>query len=160
MRQAQAIATTSAAVLAALVTGGRFGPGPGRKRTAVWYARLDKPDFTPPGPAYGIAWTALGGLLIYSGSKLLMAKAQPGKYLAVTLWLANVVGIGLWPAVFFGRKNLPASVATAGGMTAVAAIAATTAIKIDRKAGIASLPLIGWLAFASVLDAEIWRENR
>ncbi len=159
MRQVEALTVSAGAVLAALVAGGRFGPGPGRPRTTAWYARLNKPDFTPPGPVYGIAWTALGGLLIYSGSRLLTAKAKPGKRTAIALWAANVVGIAVWPAIFFGRKDLPVSVASATGMTAVAAVAASAAAKVDRKAGLASLPLIGWLAFASVLDAEIWREN-
>ncbi|MDX5931850.1 TspO/MBR family protein [Acidiphilium acidophilum] len=160
MRQAEALSVSAGAVVAALVAGGRFGPGPGHPRTTAWYARLRKPDFTPPGLVYGIAWSALGGLLIYSGSRLLMAKPKPGKRTAVALWTANVVGIALWPAVFFGRKDLPGSVATAVGMSAVAAAAAAAAAKVDRKAGVASVPLIGWLAFASILDAEIWRRNR
>jgi benzodiazapine receptor len=159
MRQVTALVTSSAAVVAALAVGRQYGPGPGSPRTTAWYARLDKPGFTPPGPVYGIAWSALGALMIYSGSRLMTAKRQRGKRTAIGLWAAGVAGVGLWPAVFFGGKNLPASVATAGGMTAIAAVAAAAAAKIDRKAGIASLPLIGWLAFASVLDAEIWREN-
>ncbi|MCW8308645.1 tryptophan-rich sensory protein [Acidiphilium sp. PA] len=154
------MATSGLGVIAALAVGGRFGPGPKHKRTTAWYASLRKPGFTPPGPAYGLAWTVLGGLLIYSGTRLLSAPAQPGKREAIALWAANVVGIAVWPAVFFGRKNLPASVVTAGGMTGIAAVAAAAAARIDRNAGVASLPLIGWLAFASVLDGEIWRENR
>jgi tryptophan-rich sensory protein len=160
MRLTKAFATSGLGVLAALAIGGRFGPGPRHKRTAAWYASLRKPGFTPPGAAYGMAWTMLGGALIYAGSRLLAAPAQPGKREAIALWTANVVGIAVWPAVFFGRKNLQASVVTAGGMTGIAAVAAAAAARVDRNAGVASLPLVGWLVFASVLDGEIWRENR
>lgn len=159
MQQAKALAVSAGAVLAALLVGGQYGPGATHPRTTAWYARLKKSGFTPPPPAYGIAWSTLGGLLIFSGSRLLTARSAPGKRTAIALWAANIVGIALWPALFFGRKNIPGSVAAATAMTAVAALAAASAGKVDRQAGLASIPLIGWLAFASLLDEEIWRKN-
>lgn len=159
MRQANALAATSGAVLASLLVGGAYGPTPTRPRTIAWYARLNKPDFTPPGPAFGLAWTILGGLLVYSGTKILTRKKSPHRTRAIALWAANVTGIALWPALFFGRKDLPTSTIAAGGLTAIAALAAGAAAQVDRKAAAASLPLVAWLAFASVLDGEIWREN-
>lgn len=160
MRQATSLATAATAVFGALLIGGQYSPAPGHPRTAAWYAALRKPDFTPPGPVYGIAWTLLGGLMVYSGARLMAAKPNRRRTRALGLWSGTVAAIAVWPAIFFGRKNLPASVAAAGGMTALATAMAAAAGKIDRKAAAAAVPVIAWLAFASILDGEIWRVNR
>ncbi len=160
MRQATSLATAAVSVFSALLIGGHYSPAPNHPRTAAWYAALDKPDFTPPGPAFAIAWTLLGSLMTYSGARLMQAKPTPNRTRALTLWSGTVASFALWPAIFFGRKNLPASIIAATTMTALAAASTTATSRIDRKAAAASIPTIAWLAFASILNGEIWRENR
>lgn len=98
---AAAIATT--AVVVAHANGGSRAPTPSHPRTAAWYARLRKPSFTPPGPVFGIAWTALDGLLGYTGYRLLTARASNARTVSLGLWVLNVLGVGGYSWVMFGR---------------------------------------------------------
>jgi benzodiazapine receptor len=159
MQKTTSYVIAAAALTGALLIGGSYGPKPDHPKTRAWYKSLRKPSFTPPKPVYGVAWSALGALLVFSGSRLLTAPQSRTRTSALGLWVANVLGIALWPKLFFGRKNLPASVAAAGGMTLSAAGLAAASAKTDRLAGYATLPLIAWLGFATVLDEEIWRKN-
>jgi benzodiazapine receptor len=159
MRKATSYLIASGALAGALLLGGSHGPKPDRPRTRAWYKSLKKPDFTPPKPVYGIAWSGLGALLVFSGGRLMAASSSTSRTSALALWGANVAGIALWPKLFFGRKNIGASVVASGGMTLSAAGLAAASAKTDRLAGLATLPLIAWLGFATLLDEEIWRQN-
>ena len=53
MQKSTAAVVASVAAVGALLSGSRFNPSPAHPGTAAWYARLDKPDFTPPGPIFG-----------------------------------------------------------------------------------------------------------
>jgi benzodiazapine receptor len=159
MQKTTSYLIASAALGGALLVGGSYSPQPEHPRTRAWYESLRKPGFAPPRPVYGIAWGTLGALLVFSGARLLTAPSGRTRTRALGLWATNVVGIALWPKLFFGRKNLPASVAAAGGMTLSAVGLAAASAKTDRLAGIATLPLIAWLGFATLLDEEIWRKN-
>jgi len=61
------------------------------------------------------------------------------------------------PAPASGRTLLGFVALT--GLTAVAGSFATVARRVDRMAAALFLPYIGWLAFATVLNAEIVRRN-
>jgi benzodiazapine receptor len=62
MNKSNAALIAGSAVLAAAVLGARQGPQ--QPRTALWYARLRKPDYTPPGPVIGATWGVLETLLV------------------------------------------------------------------------------------------------
>lgn len=159
MNKAMALLTASGSLAGALLAGGSHRPSADHPRTKAWYASLQKPSFAPPKPAYGAVWGGLGLLLVFSGYRLLAAPPGRRRSRAVALWGATVSGIGLWPRLFFKRRNLPASLAASGAMTVSAMAAASAAARVDRAAGLASLPLIAWLGFATLLDEEIWRRN-
>ena len=81
-------------VSAAALIGRRTSPTSDHPRTQRWYQRLDKPGFTPPAPAYGIAWTGIQAALAYGGYKLLRAGSSTTRTTALALWTGNQVGIG------------------------------------------------------------------
>ena len=83
MRQTTAAAIAGSAVISAQLTGGRWNPSPAQPRTAAWYLALRKPSFTPPGPVFGLAWTALDGLLGYGGYRLLTAPPSSRRNIAL-----------------------------------------------------------------------------
>lgn len=159
MRKGSALVLTGAAAIGALLAGGRFNPGPKNPRTAAWYARLDKPDYTPPGPIFGIAWTMLDGLMWYSGYRLLSARASTAKRIALGAWVASVVGIPSYPYVFFGRRRVDEGLGVTASMLASSAGLVASAAKVDRPAALAAAPLVGWLLFATLLQEEVWRRN-
>ncbi len=158
MNKTASILLSIGAVSTAAVIGQRAGPQ--HPREAIWYARLDKPGFTPPGPVIGGAWTLLDLLLVVSGSRLLAAPPSRERSTALLFWSVNLAGIAGYPWVFFRRKELGASTAVVAGMLASARAAASTAGRVDRIAGLTAMPLVGWLAFAGLLSEELWRRNR
>ena len=160
MRTTSAALLAGSAVIAAQLSGRRYGPTPDHPRTAAWYAALRKPSFTPPGPVFAIAWTALDALLGYSGYRLLTARPSSSRTLALGAWGVNLLGIAGFSWVLFGRKRLDEALGVTAGMVVSSATAAVTAASVDRRAGWADLPLLGWVLFASVLQEEVWRRNR
>jgi tryptophan-rich sensory protein len=71
-----------------------------------------------------------------------------------------VLGVAGFPFVLFGRKRLDEALQVTAGMVATAAATSAAAATVDRRAAYASLPLLGWLMFAAVLQEEVWRRNR
>lgn len=152
-------ATSYGAVAVAQFVGGRRSPTPAHPRTAIWYARLRKPSFTPPGPVFGLAWTALDGLLGYGGYRLLIAPAGRSRTVALVGWGMNLLGIGGFSWVLFGRKRLDEATWVSASMIATSLGSCAASHRVDRRAALAGLPLAVWVVFATVLQEEIWRRN-
>lgn len=159
MRKSVALLLSAGAVVAAQACGGRFGPTPAHPRTALWYAALRKPSFTPPGPVFAVAWTALDALLGYAGYRLLVARPSPRRLLALSGWTMTLLGVAGFGWVLFGRRRLDEALGVTVGMVATSAAAIATAATVDRRAAVASAPLFGWLLFATLLQEEVWRRN-
>ncbi|MBV9654081.1 MAG: tryptophan-rich sensory protein [Acetobacteraceae bacterium] len=156
-RSAASVAAT--AVTAAQLIGAQWNPSPTHPRTALWYASLRKPSFTPPGPVFAIAWTVLDGLQAYAGYRLLKERPSAARSAALGAWALNLLGVAGFSWVLFGRKRLGEALGVTSGMVVTAATAAGTATLVDRRAGAASLPLLAWVTFAAVLQEEVWRRN-
>ena len=159
MNRTHAAFTTTAAVMTEQLVGAQWNPGPTQPRTAAWYAALRKPSYTPPGPVFGLAWTALDALLAYSGYRLLTAPASPRRTAALAAWSSNLLGIAGFSWVLFGRKRLGEALGVTAGMVVTASATAGTAALVDRKAAYADVPLLAWVAFAPLLQEEVWRRN-
>jgi translocator protein len=160
MEKVWATIVAPAAVAAAQAAGARYNPSPTHPRTAAWYGGLNKPSFTPPGPVFGIAWTLIDSALSYGGYRLLRARPSTARTGALALWALNVLGVGGYSWVMFGRKRLDEATGVTGAMLATSVGAVALASQVDRKAAWAILPLAGWVAFAFILQEEVWRRNR
>ncbi len=159
MQKATAALAATASVATAQLFGAQWNPSPTHPSTAAWYASLRKPSFTPPGPVFGIAWTALDTLLAYAGYRLLTAPASPKRQTALAAWSLNLLGIGGFSWVLFGRKRLDEALGVTAGMVITASATAGTAALVDRKAAYAAMPLLAWVTFAAILQEEVWRRN-
>lgn len=160
MRAGSALALTGAAVVGALLAGSRYSPAPSRPDDAAWYAGLNKPGFTPPRPVFGVVWTALDGLLWFTGYRLSQAPRSRVRGLALLAWGAIVLGIPAYPYVFFGRHRPDLGLGVTAGMLGASAGLVASAAKVDRAAAAATMPLVGWLLFATLLQEEVWRRNK
>lgn len=160
MRDALAALLTGTAIAAAASAGGEFGPTPAHPGTAAWYARLRKPNFTPPGPVFGIVWPLLDVLLWYGGYRLLRHPPGARRNLALGLWGATCLGVGAYSWVFFGRRSIRGAVGVTGAMVVTASGLTATAATLDRRAAGAIAPLALWVTFAFLLQEEVWRRNR
>ena len=160
MQKSAAAMVAVVAAVGALVGGSQFNPGPQHPRTAAWYARLDKPEFTPPGPVFGLAWTVLDGFLAYTGYRLLSRTPSGKRRAALVAWVLTLFGLPAFSWRFFGERRSDEALGVSATMLASAAGLAAASSRVDTKASIASIPLIGWLIFATILQEEVWRRNR
>ena len=160
MQKSTAAIVAGTAAVGALLSGARFNPSPEHPVTAAWYAGLDKPGFTPPGPVFGIAWTALDGLLAYTGYRLLTRPRSGARRLALGAWVVTLFGIPTFSWRFFGARQSDEALGVSASMLVSAAGLTAAATQVDQKATAASIPLIGWLIFATLLQEEVWRRNR
>lgn len=160
------VARPAAAVLAAsaffvpLVLSASTSPSALHPRVLIWYRSLRQPWFKPPDAAILIAWIAIEAGLASGAYRLLRAPLSPARTRALSLWAWNVVMIGAWSRLFFGRRNLPASTVAAVGMVVTGAAFVRQASQVDQTAARAGVPFVAWVGFATVLTAALWQLNR
>jgi benzodiazapine receptor len=131
----------------------------GRGSRDSWYRRLDKPDFTPPDEVFPVVWTALYALIAWSGWRVWNAAPSRDRSAALRLWLSQLAANAKWSRLFFGEHQLVGSLADAIALEGAIFSYINRASKVDRAAAAAFVPYAAWIAFATVLNAEIARRN-
>lgn len=123
-----------------------------------WYRRLHKPRWQPPGPVFGITWTALYALLAVAGARTLRRAGtrRRGWSRAFAVNLALNAG---WPWAFFRARRPSLAAAEAALLAVSTADLARRSGQVDRAAGLALLPYAAWTAFATALSTDIARRN-
>jgi benzodiazapine receptor len=124
-----------------------------------WYRDLRKPSFTPPDKVFPVAWTTLYALIAYSGWRVWSTAHSRERNAALRLWISQLAANAQWSKLFFGQRRPTLALADVFALegSIIAYIAA--AHKVDRAAAYAFLPYAAWVAFATVLNAEILRLN-
>jgi tryptophan-rich sensory protein len=130
-------------------------PAPG------WYRQLRKPAWSPPSWLFGPVWTVLYALmgvaawLVASGGG-----SRAGRGVALAAFGVQLALNAAWTPVFFGLRR--PGLALAEIVATLAGVAVTVALFLRQRtlAGVLLLPYLAWTAFATLLNAEIWRRNR
>ncbi len=157
LRRSVAFGALAIALVAAAAALGNIATFP---NLAPWYAQLAKPAFNPPNAIFGPVWTALYALMAFAFWRILrQPPSMPGRNWAVALFLAQLALNAAWSFLFFAARS-PA-LALFDILPQLALIVATVVAfwRIDRLAALCLSPLAAWVAFASVLNFEIWRLN-
>jgi tryptophan-rich sensory protein len=128
--------------------------------TRIWYALLRKPAFQPPDKVFPVVWSAIDGALALGAWRLARRPATPQRNRALGLLGTNVAMIAGWSRLFFGKRRLGGAAVGAGALAATAAAYVAAAKEVDRPAAAAGVPLVAWVAFATVLSTAIWKMNR
>ena len=152
-----------ARLLTSALTAAAAGLGSlGTRPDSAWYRSLDKPAWQPPGAAFPLVWTPLYGLIAWgTGRALARAEESPdggGRMLALTT--ADLAMNAGWCWVFFVRRSPAAGLGVIAGLDVVNIALLREAARHDRTAAAALAPYVGWTAFATALNAAIWRRNR
>lgn len=72
----------------------------------LWYLTLEKPPFTPPPSYFPIAWTILYIMMGISFFTIIMQPATKQKYVAVNLFLVQLILNLLWSYIFFELQSI------------------------------------------------------
>ena len=126
---------------------------------APWYASLAKPGFTPPGAVFGPAWTLLYTLMALAFWRILTRPDQPGRRLAIGLFLAQLAFNALWPFAFFVAHSPPLGLIDIVPQEILVAATMILFWRLDCFAGLCLLPLFLWVGYAGLINFAIWRLN-
>ena len=154
-----AAALAATAVVAPALASLRDSPSRSRS-TKIWYALLRKPRFNPPKAVFPVVWTLLDGALAIGAYRLARKPSTPERNRALGLFATNVAMIAGWSRLFFGRHDLGQAAAGSAAITAAATAYVAAARPVDKPAAASAVPLVAWVAFATVLSTTVWRMNR
>lgn len=137
------IAALAVALLGATITD--LGP---------WYQSLAKPDWTPPGPAFGIIWTVVFALTAMSGITA-WSKAPSGRAAdwVISLFALNAFLNILWSILFFRMQRPDWAMIE---LVVLWLSIATLIIYCGRFSRIAAMLLLPYLAWVSIAGALNW----
>ena len=125
-----------------------------------WYAGLAKPPFSPPNFIFGAVWAALYPLMAFAFWRILRLPGRtPGRGAATGVFLAQLAVNVLWSFLFFAARS--PSLGLIDIVPQWLLIVATIALfrPLDRLAAACLAPLALWVAFAGLINFEIWRLN-
>lgn len=124
---------------------------------AHWYPELAKPAWTPPGWLFGPVWTLLYPMVAVAGW---LAWREGRSRKGTLLYLLQLALNAAWPWVFFGERRIGAALLVSASLSlailgTVVAFWRTT----SRGAAVLLVPYLGWVVFATALNAAIWWMN-
>lgn len=120
------------------------------------FEALPKPDFAPPGWAFGVVWPILY-LLMGLASWRVWRTGDPRAARAL-LWYALQLGVNfLWPIFFFTLQWWLFAFWWIILLIVLVVITAVSFYQIDRAAAWLLSPYLIWLLYAAWLDFQIWQ---
>ena len=124
-----------------------------------WYQTLAKPSFNPPDWIFAPVWSTLFFMMAVAGWRVWRRDGLGGARAAMMLFALQLMLNMGWSIAFFGLRSIGAALAEI--LVLLLAIAATTVLlwQRDRVAGMLFLPYVGWVGFATVLNAALWQLN-
>ncbi|MDH4350872.1 MAG: tryptophan-rich sensory protein [Gemmatimonadota bacterium] len=126
-----------------------------------WYPSLVRPSFAPPSWVFGPVWTVLYLMMGLAAYLVWRHRAHEDRVrAALALFAGQLVLNGLWSVLFFGVRS--PGLALVEIVVLWVAIAATLRAfwQINVPAGALLLPYLGWVSFATALNAGFWFLNR
>jgi translocator protein len=122
-----------------------------------WFPHLVKPAFQPPDWLFAPVWVALYLLMAVAAWRVWRVREL--KSTPLLLYAIQLVLNFAWSFIFFGAHRLGLSL---GEIVLLLIFVIATAIafwRTDRLAGAMMLPYIGWVSFATLLNAAIFNLN-
>lgn len=125
-----------------------------------WYADLIKPAFNPPNWVFGPVWTTLYVLMAFAAWRVLrLPRGTQGRSRALILFFAQLGMNAAWSWMFFGAHSAVLGMVNIVPQLALVLLTAAAFHGLDKLASVSLAPLAAWVAFASILNFEIWRLN-
>jgi len=132
---------------------------PRDRRTRLWYELLEKPAYNPPQFVFPVVWTVLYSFIALSGWRTWVQEDSPQRSRALRLWLSQLATNANWTRLFFGKhqpKRALGDVLSLEGQIISYILAAR---EVDPAAAALFIPYATWVAFATILNAEVVRRN-
>jgi len=124
-----------------------------------WYVALAKPELTPPGWIFPVAWSVIYVLMGFALAMIVNARGARGRWPAVVLFAIGFALALVWMPLFFGAHKVGAALIVLAGMLLLG-VATTVAFgRIRSAAAWLMVPYLVWVSFAGVLTWQIGQLN-
>ncbi len=124
-----------------------------------WYMALQKPEITPPGWLFPVAWTTLYILMGFAVAMILHARGAKGRGLALGVFAVQFVLNLAWTPLFFGMHQVGAALLVIVAMLLLAIVTTLLFGRIRSLAAWLMVPYLVWISFAGVLTWRIGQLN-
>lgn len=122
-----------------------------------WYVALVKPELTPPGWVFPVAWSLLYVMTGLALALVLSARGSRLRGLGVALFVAQLACNLAWTPLFFGAHKVGAAFLLIVAILGLSVLTTVVFAQVRRVAAWLMVPYMVWLAFAGVLT---WRINQ
>lgn len=123
----------------------------------TWYPLLTKPFFSPPNWLFGPVWTLLYILMGIACYRIWTSTKNHQS--AMILYWVQLFFNAIWSPLFFGLRSPLLGLVDILIMVSLIAWTLISFLRIDQKAGLLLTPYLGWVSFATALNAAIWWLN-
>lgn len=118
----------------------------------LWYQTLTKPPLTPPASYFPIAWGILYTLMTIAFSIVLSKPHTQEKYIAVNLFLFQLVLNFTWSYVFFEMESILLGLIDVFLLLILLSFTTYYFFKVSKLAGILLIPYLIQVIFALYLN--------
>jgi tryptophan-rich sensory protein len=126
-----------------------------------WYASLTKPSFTPPGWVFSVVWVTLYTMMGVAAFLVMrLGTRRPDVRLALGAFAIQLLLNGLWPYLFFGRRDPVAGLLDICFLWIAVLMTWLRFKPLSRPATLLLTPYLLWVSFAVALNAGIVWMNR
>lgn len=120
-----------------------------------WYTTLIKPPLTPPTSYFPIAWSVLYFLMTIAFFIVLFKPHSKNKYIAINLFLVQLIINFTWSYVFFELKSIPLGLLDVTFLLIFLIYTVIFFFKLSKTAGILLIPYLLQVIFALYLNLGI-----
>ena len=137
-----------AILLMGFLSGRYAGSGPQNP----WFAALVKPGIYPPPATFGIVWSALYVLMALALAMVLTAPGAKGRWLAVGIFLAQLLPNLAWTPLFFAAHRISGALVLIGVLDVLVLLTVVLFARVRLVAALLLVPYLAWVLFATVLN--------
>ena len=124
-----------------------------------WFAALEKPALYPPPATFGIVWTILYIVMGLAAAGIAVAWGARGRTAALILFVVQL-GLNLaWSPVFFAMHELRGALYLLFALDLAVLLTVAAFWRVRWQAGLALLPYLAWVSFATYLNWQILEIN-
>ena len=122
-----------------------------------WYQAINKPSWNPPAWIFGPVWSALY-LMMATAAFLVWQK--DGWSRAMNAYVVQLIFNAAWTPLFFGAQRIDWACTCIIALWFAILITILCFWKVNKVAAWLMVPYLGWVSFATVLNAALWVMNR
>ena len=125
-----------------------------------WYRTLARPSFTPPDWLFGPVWTLLYLMMGVAAWLATSAASGPLRARIASVFLAQLALNFAWSLIFFNKHATGAALVEVIVLWLAIVLCAWLFAQSSRLAALLMIPYLGWVSFATALNAGYWWLNR